>query len=99
MGSMGSPGPDGTETPHTPHTPHTEPPGQPVQQLRVRRRLALEAKVLAGPDEAGAEVGLPNSVDQGAGRGGRARIHEPAREGEAIEGRAGREGMEAGRNS
>ena len=38
--------------------------GQPVEQLRMRRRLALRAEVLARRDEARAEVRLPDAVDE-----------------------------------
>ena len=57
--------------------------GQPVEQLGVRRRLALRAEVLAGRDEAGAEVGLPDAVDERARGRRRLRIDEPPRERQA----------------
>ena len=38
--------------------------GQPVEQLGMRRRLALRAEVFAGRHEPGAEIGLPDPVDE-----------------------------------
>src|SRR4029453_8600033 len=41
--------------------------GQPVQQLRVRRLVPLEAEVVGGADDAAAEVVLPDAVDHHPG--------------------------------
>ena len=42
--------------------------GQPVEQLRMRRRRALIAEVARRADDAAAEVVLPEAVDHHAGR-------------------------------
>ena len=52
----------------------------------MRRRLALRAEVLAGADEAGAEVGLPDPVDDRAGRRRRLPVDQPAGEGQPVGG-------------
>ena len=69
---------------------------QPIEQLRVARRLALDAEVLRGLHQAGAEGELPEAVDGDAGGEGVVRADEPAREGEAVSGLAGRQGREDG---
>ena len=62
--------------------------GQPVEQLGMRRRLALRAEVLAGRDDAGAEVRLPDAVDQRSRRGRRPAVDQPARRTSAASARA-----------
>ena len=58
--------------------------GEPVEQLRVGRRLALVAEVLERAHEAAAEEGLPLAVDRDA-RGERVlRGEEPAGERQAV---------------
>ena len=42
--------------------------GEPVEQLRVRRRLAVAAEVEDGRDQRRAEVPQPDVVDGHAGR-------------------------------
>jgi hypothetical protein len=37
--------------------------GQPIEQFRVRRRLALRAEIFRRRHEADAEIRLPNPVD------------------------------------
>ena len=54
--------------------------GQPVEQFRMRRRLALRAEVFGRRHQAGAEVRLPDAIDDRAGRGRRAAIDQPAGE-------------------
>ena len=58
--------------------------GQPVEQLRVRGRLALAAEIVGGLDDADAENLLPHAID-GHARGERMIFgKEPARETEPV---------------
>ena len=74
--------------------------GEPVEQLRVRRRFALVAEVFERGDEATAEKGLPLAVHGHTGGQRILRREEPAREGQAVGGgvfgQAGQEGGHAG---
>ena len=63
--------------------------GQPVEQLGVAGRLALQAEVLAGRDDPGPEVGLPDPVDDRPRRGRRPAVDQPSGEVEPSRGRAG----------
>src|SRR5437773_5932393 len=51
---------------------------EPVEQLGMRRRVALQAKVLTRAHQARAEIGLPNSIDNRPGRGLAAVVNKPA---------------------
>ena len=51
--------------------------GQPVEQLGMAGRLALDAEVLGGLDQADAEVLLPEAID-GDARGQRVVRRQPA---------------------
>ena len=42
--------------------------GQPVEQFRVRRPVALQAEIVRRADDAAAEVILPDAIDHHAGR-------------------------------
>ena len=66
--------------------------GQPVEQLGVRRQLALRAEFLARPHDAGAEDGFPKAVRGHARRERIGVVHQPAREREAVLRRSGGEG-------
>jgi hypothetical protein len=58
--------------------------GQPIQQFRMRWRLALRAEVFCSRHEADAEICLPDAIDNRAGRGRRAAIGQPMGEIEAT---------------
>ena len=62
--------------------------GQPVQQLRVRRRGALRAEVLHGRDDAPSEDHLPEAVHGHPRRERMRRIRQPAGQAEAVVGQA-----------
>jgi hypothetical protein len=53
---------------------------QPVEQLRMRRRFALQAKIFARANQARAEIRLPDAVDDRPRRGRTFLIDEPLRE-------------------
>src|SRR5438874_1557155 len=72
---------------------------QPVQQLWVRRGFALGAEVLAGAHDSVSEIGLPDAVDNGSGRGGRAAVDQPTSESQAVKLRSRRQRMEEGRHT
>ena len=58
--------------------------GEPVEEFGVARLLSLEAEVLGGFDEAGAEDLLPEAVHGDAGEEGMIRVEEPVGEAEAV---------------
>ena len=58
--------------------------GEPVEQFGMRWAFALRAEILAGGDQPGAEIRLPNAVDESAGRRGRAAVGQPAGEGQPV---------------
>ena len=70
--------------------------GQPVQQFRVRWRLALFSQILRSTDQPDTEIGLPDPVHQGAGAGGRIAIHQPLGESETRWRRRFQQGMKKG---
>src|SRR6185295_9652629 len=51
--------------------------GQPIEQLRVARRLAHFAKVTRGSDQATTEVPLPDSIDHDPSRQRMPRRRQP----------------------
>jgi hypothetical protein len=55
------------EMPQAPAVLH-EIDGEPVEQFGMARSLALGAELLGSGDESGAEVGLPDAVDEGTRR-------------------------------
>ena len=72
---------------------------QPVEQLGVRRRLALDAEVLGRLDQARAEMVLPDPVDGHAGRQRVVGTSQPARQAEAVARRAGGQRRQARRDA
>src|SRR5262249_420120 len=58
--------------------------GQPVEQLRMRRRLALRAEVLGGPHQTGSEDLMPEAIPGAASRRGMRWIDQPFRQAEPI---------------
>ena len=60
--------------------------GQPVEQLRMRRRRALRAEVLARLDEPASEDLLPEPIDGDARDERVALVDQPAREAEPVDG-------------
>ena len=69
---------------HVPAALH-ELDGQPVQQLLVRRRLALRAEVVQNLRQARAEEHLPQAVDEHAGGERIVRIRHPASQVQAAQ--------------
>ena len=67
--------------------------GQPIQKLRVGRRLALFSKLLEGWHDAATKEFGPKPVDGDAGGEGMVGVNEPAREGQPVVAR-GSEGLE-----
>ena len=70
--------------------------GEPVEQFRMARALALESEVLGGPDDALAEQHLPEVVHGDAASQGILGGGQPAREAEAVArsvGGPGRQGL------
>ena len=63
-----------------PPTPFDEGRGEPVEQLRMARAIALGPEVVDRLDEPGAEVVLPDPVDEDPGRQRDARVDEPSGE-------------------
>src|SRR5271155_5313944 len=61
---------------------------QPVEQFGMRRGLALHAEVLAGRDDPGPEIGLPDPVDDRPRGGGRLAVDQPSGECQPRGGRA-----------
>src|SRR5437868_2531090 len=51
--------------------------GEPVEQFGMGRRLTLRAQIFRGGYEAGAEVGLPDSVHDGPRRRRSFSVYEP----------------------
>src|SRR5215475_1348311 len=72
---------------------------QPIKQLRISRRLDASSEVLRRGDQALAEVSLPNAVDDNAGCGWIARVHDPFCQAEAVQGRTFGERIEYVRNA
>ena len=70
--------------------------GQPVEEFGMRRLVALRAKIFRRLHQAGAEVLLPEAIHRHACGQRVRRIDQPAREAEAIGGRAGGQGREEG---
>ena len=70
--------------------------GQPVKELRMRRRRCLRAEVVGVLDEAAAEMSLPDAVDDHAGHERIGRIGEPAGERRATPGDAGQRPTDLG---
>src|SRR5438132_827459 len=58
--------------------------GQPVEQLRMRRRFALRAQVFTGADDPGTEISLPDPVDNRSSRRRRLTVDHPAGERQAV---------------
>ena len=63
--------------------------GEPVEQLRMRGGLAVEAEVAWGGDEAPAEVIVPGAIDHHARGQGIGRVADPARQGPSAIGLGG----------
>ena len=72
--------------------------GEPIEELRMGWAGTLVAEVLGSFEQSGAEVGLPDPVDESAGGGRGVGSDEPFRKGEARVGITLREGIEEGRN-
>ena len=70
--------------------------GQPVEELRMGRRAALESEVLLGLDDAATKEGGPGAIDDDACGEGIFAADEPACEAEAVFGSAVRQRIENG---
>src|SRR5215831_9672906 len=68
--------------------------GEPVEEFGMGWGIDAGAEVFGCGDDALAEIFLPDAIDDDASGGGRARVHNPFGEAEAVGGSAVRQGVE-----
>src|SRR5215470_12421874 len=72
---------------------------QPIEQIRVRWGLALQAEILRRRNQSGAEIGLPDAVDHRARGRRRIAINQPFSERQPIRRGAGGKRMQESGNA